>query len=372
MERTVVAANVRRLRLARGWSQAELACEASLSPQTVKAIEGGRLNAGLGTLRGIGGALGVGLADLARPVRDLKAVRFRSSRGMRTRENILAEAARGLDDYAFLEEALGEGVPCVLDRIAPGTPVETARRAREAFGLDEKEPIHDICGLVESAGVRVLKTETDAEGFFGLSLWDGPAPAILVNVDAGITVERRIFTVAHELGHLLLHRGAYDITLTAENEGEEKDADVFAGHFLVPPAGLRSEWADTAGLPLYDRILKVKRIFRVSYRTVIYRLSEGRPSGNIQELFRRFSAEHKRKYRRGLGRRDEPLAMSSMKPRSEPVRLEEPDFQFDRFPLLVRRAFEKGEISLSRAAEMLGADLLEMRRFVREWREAIP
>lgn len=45
-----------------------------------------------------------------------------------------------------------------------------------------------------------------SDDFFGLSI--GPAdggPAVVVNVWDGISVERWIFTAAHELGHLVLH-----------------------------------------------------------------------------------------------------------------------------------------------------------------------
>jgi hypothetical protein len=41
------------------------------------------------------------------------------------------------------------------------------------------------------------------------------------------------------------------------------------------------EWQNTRGLPFLDRILKVKRMFRVSYKTVLYRLAETmKPSDN--------------------------------------------------------------------------------------------
>ena len=114
-----------------------------------------------------------------------------------------------------------------------------------------------------------------SDAFFGLSVAkeDG-GPAVVVNVWDRISVERWIFTAAHELGHLLLHVGAYDVAKTEESREEEEEANQFASHFLMPQEVFALEWNEARGLPLVDRVLKVKRIFRVSYRTVLYRLSE--------------------------------------------------------------------------------------------------
>lgn len=74
--RKTVAANVRRLRLYRGLSQAALAARSGVSRGTVCAVEAGRRNVGLRALRRIASALGAAMADLFRPVRGLRAVRF--------------------------------------------------------------------------------------------------------------------------------------------------------------------------------------------------------------------------------------------------------------------------------------------------------
>jgi hypothetical protein len=42
----------------------------------------------------------------------------------------------------------------------------------------------------------------------------------------------------------------------------------------MPKEVFEQEWAETQGLAFVDRVLKVKRIFRVTYRTVLHRLSE--------------------------------------------------------------------------------------------------
>jgi Zn-dependent peptidase ImmA (M78 family)/transcriptional regulator with XRE-family HTH domain len=359
--------NVRRLRVARGLTQQQVADEAGLSRVAYRAIETGETrDPRVGSLLGIARALGVKLQELLAEPPRLETVRFRSNKmGTRKaevrRQQLVVGVARWLEDFNGLEEMLGASKPYRLGDVArkvrSGRPPDRARRvavkARKALGLDQVEPVRDICGLLESAGVKVRTVKSDLAGFFGLSVAkkDG-GPAIVVNVADGVTVERRIFTAAHELGHLLLHPNAYDIDKVAEDEGEEKEADLFAGHFLVPDEGFDRQWEETAGLRPVDRILHVKRLFRVSYGTILHRLIErGVADKGIWAWF------HEQCRRRGVGfgKKEEPFGL-------EPV-----DFMEDRLSRMVREALERDAISMSRAAEILGEDLPALRDRVASW-----
>jgi Zn-dependent peptidase ImmA (M78 family) len=99
-----------------------------------------------------------------------------------------------------------------------------------------------------------------------------------VNTWDRISVERWIFTAAHELGHLLLHLDAYQVDKLEEDVGEEKEADIFAAHFLMPDHVFKKELAEASGLSWYDRVFKLKRLFRVSYRSVLYRIASHLPA----------------------------------------------------------------------------------------------
>jgi len=127
-------------------------------------------------------------------------------------------------------------------------------------------------------------------------------------------------------------------------------------------------------MALVDRVLKVKRMFRVSYRTVLYRLTETGTFG--PEIWRRFQAEVKRRTGRTLLKEDEPEALAADAFRAsfpEPSRAGEPedlspaDFMEDRLFRLVRRAVERDEITLARGAEILGLPLEEMRQLAASW-----
>jgi Zn-dependent peptidase ImmA (M78 family) len=249
--------------------------------------------------------------------------------------------------------------------------------ARKAVGLAIDAPIRDICGLLEDNGVKVLPMPLASEGFFGLSVaQEDGGPAVVVNVWERISVERWIFTAAHELGHLLLHLDAYKIEERGEDAGEEKEADVFASHFLMPQDVFEREWPEARGLSFVERVLKVKRIFHVSYKTVLYRLAENTPMKN--SVWGRFKVEYKAAYGRSLGNVDEPQglapgkfgsAMAEARSADEPAHLTSHDFTEDRLRRLVREGIEGELITIGRGAEILGLSLAEMRKLVSAWVE---
>ncbi len=382
-------ANLRRYRTAKGLSQQALAEQAGMSRVGYRDIETGKAAPRLDSLQRIAEALGRAVPDLLAPIRELTCVRFRAQKRMMTRENLLADVARWLDDYVELEGLVDECVPWSLEEVA-----KTIRRsrkrgvarakyaaeiARQGLGLSgdgHEDLIRDMCGLLDDNGIKVLTAAVASEGFFGLSVGveDG-GPAVLVNVWDRISVERWIFTAAHELGHLLLHPDAYDVSETDELDAEEKEADTFAGYFLMPEVLFQQEWDEARGLGFVDRVFKVKRIFRVSWQTVLYRVALGLPDAERPKAWPRFYSAYKRRYGTSLTRRSEPEPLDpddftgrpADRIADEPARLVDDDFRKDRLSRLVRIAVEQEKISLGRAAEILGIELMAMRDLVNSW-----
>jgi Zn-dependent peptidase ImmA (M78 family)/DNA-binding XRE family transcriptional regulator len=359
MNLQALAQNVRRLRIAKGFSQKKLADSASLSIVAIKNLEGSKDNPRVSTIESVARALDVKLQDLFLPVRELKTVRFRSNKRMQNRENILAKVSRWLDNYNYLERILDEFVPFRLEAIRDRRPKEniiaSANLCRESLELDANTPIHDICGLLNNAGIKLHTISCASDDFFGLSIdkEDG-GPAIVVNTWDRISIERRIFSAAHELGHLALHRDSYDVDETEENKSEEKEADLFAGHFLMPDEGFRKAWKDASGLYWIDRVFKVKHIFHVSYKAVLFRLIEH----NIADssIWKDFSLKYQLRFKRKLPFKEEPSGSNF----AEPDGLPSFDFYEERFSRLVRQAVEQEKISLSRGAEILMISIEDM------------
>lgn len=384
MDTQIIATNLVRVRKNRGVTQEQVAKASGLSRAAYRAIEKGRSTPKVENLRSIASALSVPVRELVSPTPQLEHVRFRSLKRLKSRDQILVEVARWLHDFNELEDLLDEHRPHTLDPlIAQAAELRrkgieaVAAAARAHFGLTPREPVHDVCGLLESEGVKVFQVKVASDAFLGLSVsaHEG-GPAVIVNTWERLAVEHWIYSAVHELGHLLLHLGAYDVSVEQEDQDQEREAEVFASHFLMPDQVFRREWEDTAGLSLLDRVLKVKRVFRVSWRAVVYRVSESLPENQRGRLWQRVHAEHKRRTGQRLLKLDEPRSV----PKSvfqapgfiaeagrEPARLDAHDFQGDRLALLVRRAVEREVITLSRGAEILGLTNDEMRDRAASW-----
>lgn len=387
MDQELIATNLKRLRSVKGLTQEELAERAGLSRAGYRNLETGKTMPRSSTLEALAEALEVALRELLTPVPVLRHVRFRSFKRLRTREGILADVGRWLGDFNELEDLLEDRKPYTLAGLEPprgkgkGMAEDAvdalAAEVRQRFGLHPRELVRDICGLLEANGIKVLPLVVASDAFFGLSVApeDG-GPAVVVNTWERISVERWIFSAVHELGHLVLHAPAYQIDRSEEEKDPEKEANLFAGHFLMPEEVFWDEWTEARGLPFLDRVLKVKRIFQVSYKTVLYRLAEaGKTEINV---WQRFQNEYRARHGRTLMKEDEPEALAAdafqasfpeASKAREPEDLSRADFVEDRLSRLVRQAVEAGAISLGRSAEILRLSLPEMRTLAGAWVE---
>ena len=374
-EDSSIAANVARLRLDRQLTQEQLAARAGISRMALGKIERGAVVPRARTLADLAVALAVPVGELVTPVRALQSVRFRARAQVHGREQILAAVANWLDAYAWLETELSDRPTFRFEAAAAGgeTPAEIARAARRAVGLESEEPVRNISRLLEENGVKLLLMETTRDSFFGLSVGERDGgPAVVVNTWDRISVERWIFTAAHELGHLLLHPAEYRRDATDMPSEPEREADEFASEFLMPEAAFLIEWDATSGHSLLVRVLKVKRIFRVSYMTVLRRLVEtDRETSDVWDIFQH---QHRERFRRTLRKIEEPEALAKSefawdwRRSGEPESLSEHDFVEDRLSRLARRALEQERVSLGRAAEILGLTRDEMRTQANEWK----
>ncbi|MBU1695051.1 MAG: ImmA/IrrE family metallo-endopeptidase [Verrucomicrobia bacterium] len=369
-----IARNTRRLRALKGLNQGEVAEKAGISRNAYRAIETGAAEPRVSNLQKIADVLGASVLDLVREVPKLNSLRFRSRKSMTAQQqaegaDIATRVAIWLKDFTEIEELLREQKKSRIKplRGASKTPRQQAEEARQILGIDRDKPIADICDELESAGVKLCLISMNSPVFFGLSV--GPednGPAIAVNVRKDIPVERRIFSAAHELGHLVLHPGSYDGDIRDEqfDEPEEQAADAFAGYFLMPKDAFEAKWVEYRGLHFFDRIMKVKRYFQVSYKTVFRRLSD---MGQLDKsAWAQFHNYYHMKCGKKLSAKDEPYPVErELGP--EPYPLRDPDFYEDRLSALVRQALEKDLISMSRAAEILGIPLEGMRRRINSW-----
>lgn len=368
----VLSTNLKRLRNIKGLTQGALAKSAGISRNAYRAIEKGPTNPRVSNLQKIADALGKPIQDLITPVPKVKSLRFRSHKSLSSREKSEREQIKNdfnywLKDYNELEKQLGIKHSFYLkDLIGKYKPIEMAKKVREKLGLKDDEVIYDICNLLESVGIKIFPKRFELVNFFGFSQSEEESgPAIGINNSKEISVERKIFTSAHELGHLLLHPESFDISKHEENKSEEDEANLFASYFLMPQKAFEKEWNKNKGLFWVDRILHTKRKFKVSYKTVLRRLIEYKEADN--SIWVSFNVDYYNKYNESLASHREPYALVEDFKKREPKGLDDLDFIVDCLSGLVRKAFEKSLVSFSRAAEILRIDTIRMREIVNSW-----
>jgi len=366
-----LGANVRRHMKLAGMTIPKLAEKSGMAVGALSNIMNGKSEPRSSTLIKISDALDVTVSELLSETPALKSLRFRtlknlSGREKAERDQLIHETALWLRDYRELEDLLGEHREFRLKGFRAADPVSAAADVRRIFGLDEAAPIPDIASLLDDIGVKLRIKAFGYRKTNGLSVGvDDNGPAIVVNAEKGISVERQIFTAAHEFGHLLLHAGSYGIEADGEDQEEERQANEFAGAFLVPGASLRKEWDAARGEPWIERILHIKKYFKVSYQTIIYRLQQMDDAMKDRNLRMEFAVGYKKMTGHDLRDQYEPDPVADF----EADGLSRNDFHEERFKSLVRLAFERDEISISRAAEILGYDLKSMRELALSWRD---
>lgn len=276
----------------------------------------------------------------------LEGVDFRKKASSREEATIEAKTVQLLERYLAVEDLLGlRSVDWERPRSAP-FPVadlrdaeDAARSVRDEWGLGY-DPIPKLAELLEERGVKVLSIDLDdIDGLAAKVSRRGREAARVIVVRKNIWAERKRFTLAHELGHMVM--------APAAGVDEEKAAHRFAGAFLMPADVLRAEVGAHRSMIGLAELLALKLRFGVSIQAIAYRCKDLGIIGSkpFSDLFRVFTRH---------GWRRHPYAEPGCIPAVE----EEPK----RFERLCYRALSEGLIGDSRAAELLGISVRELDR----------
>jgi len=154
-----------------------------------------------------------------------------------TKASVWRRLEAQLNERRLHASLLFEEVSINADRTIPTvdpdetSPESAARLVRAQWGLP-LGPVVNLTAWLESAGCLIFLEDFDTHRVSGLSQWVGDHPVILANAKA--PTDRHRMTLAHELGHLVLHsRYATDQM--------EKEADRFAAEFLMPETTIKPE-----------------------------------------------------------------------------------------------------------------------------------
>jgi Zn-dependent peptidase ImmA (M78 family)/transcriptional regulator with XRE-family HTH domain len=232
---------IRQAREFRGLTQTELARRCDVSQPLIAQCEAGTKTASPHLLEVIAFQTGFPLPFFRRPEFGdfpLGSLIFRARKAMSAKER---------EQVHRYGEVLFEGVSQLADRVhfgpvqlprLRGDDVESPRYAAEitraALGLSPEKPIANLTNTLERSGVLVLQLPLNATHAGAYSLWVGDQPVIVVF--AGLLGDRMRMSLAHELGHLVMHQ-----QLVGDEKQREKEAFRFAGELLMPEQSARDE-----------------------------------------------------------------------------------------------------------------------------------
>jgi Zn-dependent peptidase ImmA (M78 family)/transcriptional regulator with XRE-family HTH domain len=116
-------------------------------------------------------------------------------------------------------------------------PQTAARLMRSLLGLSPDSPVGNLTELVERAGILVVVLPLSLAGLDAFSTWVGTAgERPVIAILPGRPGDRVRYNIAHELGHLVLHH-----RLRRSLDEIEKEANQFAGEFLLPEIAMKQE-----------------------------------------------------------------------------------------------------------------------------------
>jgi Zn-dependent peptidase ImmA (M78 family)/transcriptional regulator with XRE-family HTH domain len=282
---TDIGARVREARARTRMSQARLAELVELDQSAVSRIENGDRAVATHELFDLAEALGTTTGALlgqndATPALAL-AARLDQNGASATHQSGVARAKQrarqileAADLLARLTGPLPAGVGLTVDTPAPRSPHRhgeaLAAGARDALGLGPHAPVADLAALLEQRLGAHVAFEELGIGTHGLCATTPGATVVLINSDDSYGRQR--FTLAHELGHLLVGDllGEVEVTVSGTKNNSEKRADSFAAHFLLPDSAAQ---AYVAGREVTAAVVgEIVHYFGVSLEAACWRL----------------------------------------------------------------------------------------------------
>ena len=285
----IQAKRLRQARLIAGLTQTQLADVAGVGQTAITQYETGACAPSLATALAIAFATGVALEFLERPPMPPLPEGSLAYRARASAKNMHIETARQYT-YLLIEHfsrmALELHIPKIRLPREQDDPLRAARLTRVAFGVKGTRPLPQVVKLVEENGGVVFSLPMALAGIDAFSFWahcDTERPVMVLTPDtAG---DRRRYTTAHELGHLVMHKDTHRPAADLE-----KEANLFAAEFLLPEQALHAALSQPLTL---ESAMQLKMHWKVSIQMVVRRARDigAIPERRYRELFQQIGAK---------------------------------------------------------------------------------
>jgi Zn-dependent peptidase ImmA (M78 family)/DNA-binding XRE family transcriptional regulator len=310
MEKIIIGERLKEVREARKMTQEELSQRISITRSSISAFEKGFKFPSIQTVEQLSKELNIPMAYLQnqRPVRSSRVgplsyrKKFRASQAV---QNQMSRLEEWLEDIysvynTYIDFPEINFLPADLidyENLSDDDIEKIAGDLRTQWGMG-LGPIENLTDFIEANGIVIGRAvlESDIEA---VSVWRSQRPHILVNKAITACVRIRM-SLAHELGHLVLHRlvNEEDYDNDQKYALMEKQAAFFAGCFLFPRPSFYKEFHSTR----IDSLLMLKKRWKISMGAIVMRAKNLvlATDNNVRTFYKQLSAK-------GYSRTREPL-----------------------------------------------------------------
>ncbi len=277
-----------------GMSQKELAAKAVITQGTLSKIEQGLRAVSDEQLMNLAGALDCPVNFFTQPERlyggPISAnpmYRKKASVGMRVLDKLVAEINVRIIHIRKLLQFIDFEPEYQLPHYDPDDYEESieeiANNVRRAWYIP-RGPIKNLVDVMERAGIVIIDCDMEDTGLSGVSYnIHGLPPLVFINKNQ--PMDRYRFTLAHELGHLVMHK--------SPSPTMESEADRFASEFLLPTQDIKQDLKDIT----LEKAAYLKPYWRASMAALFYKAKQigAITPGQSDWIWRQMSARNYRK-----------------------------------------------------------------------------
>ncbi|MBN1905361.1 MAG: ImmA/IrrE family metallo-endopeptidase [Deltaproteobacteria bacterium] len=319
---------------------------AIVTKQAISKYEKGMIKPGSDVLLALANALNVKVDFFFRASNiDVEGIEFRKRSRLAKKEEdrVKYKTIEFVQKYLEIEEILGLTPsfknPVTQNYVKNYEDIEkAAAEIRKKWKLGNG-PVPNLIELLEDKGFKIFEMDAD-EQFDGLSGFvEGKKIPVIAIFKKSEPVRKR-FTIAHELGHLLLEFPE------AKKESPEKLCHAFAGALLLPREVMIEElWEKRSRITEWE-LMKIRGLYGVSMQAIMARAFHlGIITANVYRQFNIF-------VNKNGWRKSEPGVYEGIE-------------EANRFKQLVMYAAAEQIISFSKGAELFNQSLGEFEKEVR-------
>jgi Zn-dependent peptidase ImmA (M78 family)/DNA-binding XRE family transcriptional regulator len=271
---TIVSTRIRSSRIQRGYSLQEVADKVGVTKQMINKYEKGDSMPTSDKLIAFSKLFGQKVDYFFRkPEVEIGEINFRKkSKFSNKKVKSLKEEIRvQIENYLYIENICNLNstfvnplTECPIN--SKSDIIDATEVLRKAWNIGN-DTIHNIIQLLEDKEIKVIEVEEETNLFDGLATVVDEKYYVIV-INKSMPIERKRFTILHELGHLLLN-----LNHLSEKE-QESFCHTFASEMLLAQRNVLVEFGEKRSSIAFNELKNIQEKYGISISAIMYKLGE--------------------------------------------------------------------------------------------------